>query len=260
MNHDLAPSRVPLDHVIFYAGYHVDELAAFFEQVGFTLTPPGRHNSGSINRLAMLEDQYLEIMGFAEGTPPTVRPELQAMPLGLNGIVAADRPDQPRRSPPEGFLPAVHLERPVSTPQAQGIASFAITNVRDPAPDVRVFLCRHHTPELVWQPHWQRHANAATAVTEVRIATRDPARLHAGLRKVFDIEGHEGATAYDAAGSRVHVLAPGERPSVTVRTADAAAAGRVVRACGVAHTAQAGRIVVPLPQRFPCDLVFGAAA
>lgn len=160
---------VAVDHIVFYAGYELEALAGFLERIGFQLTPLGRHSSGSINRLAMLEGQYIELMAFAEGTPRTVRP--------------------------------------VDTPHAQGVASFTITTVREPAPDARTFMCRHHTPELVWQPAWQLHANGATRVSEVRLPTRDPHKLHAAVRTIFDIPGGLDAAAYDAAGTRVRVVA-----------------------------------------------------
>jgi hypothetical protein len=252
-------TAVPVDHVIFYAGFRLGELASWFERLGFTLTPLGRHNSGSVNRLAMLDGQYLELMGFEEGTPSTVRPELQAMPLGLNGIVAADQPQHVRTAAPEAFLPPVHLERPVATAEAQGVASFTITNVRRQAPDVRVFLCRHHTPELVWQPQWQQHANRAVAVTHLRISTQHPELLHGGLRTVFDIQGGGAAAAYDAAGTTVEVVPPGERSSVTVRTRDLASTMAILRAARVPYTLEARRVVVALPEPYAADLIFAAA-
>jgi hypothetical protein len=252
----VAHTAVPVDHAIFYAGQALDELAAFFERLGFTLTPLGRHSSGSVNRLAILQDQYLELVGFEPGTPPTVRPELQSLPLGLTGIAAADRADYQRRLGRDGLLPARRLERPVDLPGVHGIAAFTNSELRAPAPDVRVFLCRHHTPELVWHPAWQQHANGTAAVTEIAFHTRDPQRLHAALRTAFDLGDTEAGEVYEAHGT---VLRIAERAALTLRTGDLAAARRALEAASVAHTVQDGRAVVALPAPYAVDLVFASA-
>lgn len=256
---ELAHTGVPVDHVIFYAGQALEELASFFERLGFTLTPLGRHSSGSVNRLAILEGQYLELVGFEPGTPPTVRPELQALPLGLTGLAAADRPEYARRTGREGLLPSRRLERPVDMPGLHGLAAFTNTEVREAAADVRVFLCRHHTPQLVWHADWQRHANGVLAVREACFATRDPQRLQAALRTVFDLEAAQDARAFDAQGTLVRIAAAGERAALTLRTGALEATVRMLAAAGVAHEAAQARVRVPLPAPYQADLVFVGA-
>ena len=251
-------SEVAVDHVIFHAGQALDALASFFERVGFTLTPLGRHSSGSVNRLAILDTQYLELVGFEPGTPSTVRPEIQSLPLGLTGLAAADRPEHRRGSDPEGFMPARRLERPVDFPGLHGVASFTNTEVRAQAPDVRVFLCRHHTPELVWHPDWQRHANGVTGVREVGFASRDPQRLHAALRRVFDLAPGQDAACYDAAGTVVRVVPAGARAALLLRTRDPGATLQILKAAGIPHDVVDGSMIVPLPQPYATDLVFTA--
>jgi hypothetical protein len=250
---------VPVDHVVLYAGYELDALASFLERIGFQLTPVGRHSSGSINRLAMLEGQYIELMGFEPGTPRTVRPELQVLPQGLNGIVAADPAGRTRRTGSDGFNPPVHLERPVDTPHAQGIASFTITTVRQSAPDARTFMCRHHTPQLVWHEAWQQHANGATRVSEVRIPTRDPRKLHAAVRTIFDITGDVDAAAYHAAGTCVRVGTHDERGLLAVRARDVGRVAEVLQEAGVPYSTGAqGSLKVALPPPYAVDIVFEA--
>ena len=46
-------------------------------------------------------------------------------------------------------------------------------------PEGRIQFCQHHTPELVWQPHWLKHANRATALTAVILCMEDPAEAAA---------------------------------------------------------------------------------
>lgn len=250
--------EVPVDHVIFHAGQSLGELASFFERLGFTLTPLGRHSSGSVNRLAILGRTYLELVGFEPGTPATVRPEIQSLPLGLTGVAAADRQEHRRASSPDLFLPSRRLERPVDMPGVRGVAAFTNTEVRDPAPDVRVFLCRHHTPELVWHPAWQEHANTVTEVSEVAFRTRDPQALHRVLRTVFDIAGPHDAQAYDAAGTLLRVVPQGGHASLTLRTRDPEAARRIIAGAGIAHGIAPGGVTVTLPGPHATDLVFAA--
>ncbi|MEJ8840265.1 VOC family protein [Ramlibacter sp. AN1133] len=249
-------SDVPLDHVIFYAGQALDALASIFERAGFTLTPLGRHSSGSVNRLAILERQYLELIGFEPGTPATVRPELQSLPLGLSGIALADREDRAGHSGSEAFMPSRRLERPVAMPGVQGLAAFTTTELRHPVPDVRVFLCRHHTPQLVWHPAWQRHANGALAASDMGLHTRDAPGLHAALRTVLDLDPAQEGTVYDAAGTRLRIAAAGERASITLRTHDLDAVRRVLAASGLPHAAGEGRVSVPLPAPYAAEIVF----
>ena len=42
-------------------------------------------------------------------------------------------------------------------------ATFRVTAL-DQAPGARYFVCEHRTPELLWRPEWQAHANGATAI------------------------------------------------------------------------------------------------
>jgi hypothetical protein len=250
-------SEVTVDHVIFYAAEALDELAAFFEDVGFTLTPLGRHNSGSVNRLAILHHQYIELMAFEPGTPAHVRPELRAMAPGLNGIVATDTPQLRRSSDEGGFNPPVELSRPVASAPGEGLARFTITGVREAVPDVRLFLCRHHTPELVWQEDWSKHANGSFALDRIAVATRHSCLLHRALQTVFAFRADARASAYDAAGTRIEVLAHGLRASLSVRTSDLAPVMGRVRRRTLRHTViSPNELALHLPAPYEADLIF----
>lgn len=68
--------------------------------------------------------------------------------------------------------PARALSREVSGGGRSGQARFSVTNLAArTTPGAQVFLCQHHTPELVWLPGLQRHANTATAIAAVAFAT-----------------------------------------------------------------------------------------
>src|SRR4051812_11924337 len=86
-------ARAPVDHVIFYTATQLSQWAAFFSGLGFTLTPLGRHSAGSANHLAVLQDCYIELIGFEDGASPSARPELRVLPVGLSGIAFRGVPD-----------------------------------------------------------------------------------------------------------------------------------------------------------------------
>src|SRR5207248_3267338 len=77
------PTSVPiLDHVVVDVRDRMDEAAAVYRALGFQLTPRGHHTLGSMNHLAMLATDYLELLGFGAGGAS--RPELAPFPIGLN--------------------------------------------------------------------------------------------------------------------------------------------------------------------------------
>lgn len=252
-------SDVPVDHVIFYTGDGLDDLAVFFQAAGFNLTPLGRHDSGSVNRLAILDGQYIELMGFEPGTPITVRPELRTLAPGLNGIVAADRPGLRRNFDADRFKDPVSLTRPVTIAGAGGVARFSITALRDPVPDVRVFLCRHHTPGLVWQDHWKRHANGALDLKQISMATRHPLLLRKALQAAFNLKGDDEAGFFscEAARTRIEVLSSNTRSALAVRTADLESVIERVRRHNLHHVLlKKTELAIPLPAPYEADLIF----
>src|SRR3712207_959854 len=82
----LRPAPV-LDHLVVNVLDRMDDAAALYRRLGFTLTPRGYHTLGSINHLAILGTNYLELVGVpAEGRQ---RLDIMTSPRGLNGLVFA---------------------------------------------------------------------------------------------------------------------------------------------------------------------------
>ena len=257
----IAVSAVHLDHVMFYGGFEMDSLFDFFERVGFFLTPLSHHSTGTVNRLAMLDNQYIEMIGFLPGTPKNVRPEIQAMPLGLNGLAVAEVLGSPRRTHSMAFAEPLLLERPVSTPEVQGIAKFLITHVERTVPDARAFLCRHNTPELLWVKAWMQHPNSAASIAEVHIPTAYGPGFKAVMDSVFDVPDDATSIdkpAYLAQQSIIHIAPSGSRSLLAIRVRDLSQAQRALQESGLTHTAEPGQITVPMPQQLYADLVFRA--
>src|SRR3954469_3929240 len=74
-----------LDHVLVNAPDRLDEAAETYCRLGFTMTPRGYHTLGSMNHLAILGNEYLELIAAAPGE--TRRAEILASPFGLDGLV-----------------------------------------------------------------------------------------------------------------------------------------------------------------------------
>jgi len=251
-----ASSQVPLDHVLIYGGFQLDGLCDFFEKAGFVLTPLGKHNYGSVNRLAVLDHQYIELIGFLEGTPDDVRPEVQALPLGLNGLAAGDLPGYDRKTGGKAFAEALHLERVIDTDIVKGVARFTITHVKEPVRDARAFLCRHHTPDLLWVKEWMQHANSASSIKEVLVPTRFGPQFRKVVDAVFDVNTEDGG-ATCCAGDTIVRIAPAEAPgSVTILAPDLDAAVAVFRNAGLSHEIEADRVRLPLPECYRSELIF----
>jgi hypothetical protein len=174
-------SAVALDHV-GVAAPDLAPLAAAYERLGFTLSPvaqqsgrraPGQpvEQFGSGNRCAFLRHGYIELIAILD-------PGLHILALAMQDEEA--NLDRLRRAglPVPGVA---YLERPVEP--GGPIAQFARLPLPD-APEGRLQLIRHLTPELVWQPRWMDHANGAVALESVLLTSANPAGTAARLSRL----------------------------------------------------------------------------
>jgi len=192
----IPPTAVALDHV-GVAARDLGTLAAAYERLGFTLSPVAQQSGrrapglpverfGSGNRCAFLRHGYIELIAILD-------PDL--FDNGLNGwlarypglhILALAMQDEEAnldRLRRAGLpVPGVaYLERPVEP--GGPIAQFARLPLPD-APEGRLQLIRHLTPELVWQPRWMDHANGAVALESVLLTSANPAGTAARLSRL----------------------------------------------------------------------------
>lgn len=174
-----------IDHLVVDVRDRFEEGQRRYRALGFELTPIGRHSLGSSNTLAVFGRDYIELLGV-EHPGGALRPDLEAFPIGLNGLVfrgrdaAALQARQQSRGVPVGGV--VAFFRPVVlTDGTRGDAKFQTVRLDMAAAfDGRTYWCEHLTPELVWHAPWQAHPNGATGITRVVLAVRDPMR-QAGL-------------------------------------------------------------------------------
>lgn len=266
--------RAELDHAVINVLYDMDRAQRQFEEIGFTVTPRGYHSLGSINHLMIFGTDYLELIGLPEGIE-TPRPEIADSPIGLTGLVFKS-PDVDATfahlqaidmagAPPKAFY------RPVSLPGGEQDARFRTVAVKPGIfPAGRVYFCEHGTPELVWRPEWQAHANRGRRMPEyviVSVAPDREAERYGHLLDVTDAGGDRHQATVEIAGARLAILSPeryGERygplaatmdgrPSifgaVVIETGDVSAIGDLIAGLAAPPPAriEPGRVTVRLP-------------
>jgi len=193
----MTETALALDHVGICAR-ELGPMTAAFEALGFTLSPiaqqSGRRTPQSEverfstgNRCAFLKHGYIELLAILEpGLFDNKLGEFIARYEGLH-ILAMGMDDAEAnlaRMQRAGIpIPGVaHLERPVDKPDGPR-AKFARLPYPD-APEGRLQLIRHLTPELIWQDRWMDHANQAEALTELLLVSAEPAVSAARLSKL----------------------------------------------------------------------------
>ncbi|WP_342755453.1 VOC family protein [Pantoea sp. MBD-2R] len=205
-----------LDHAVINVADRLDEAATLFRRLGFQLTARGNHSLGSSNHLAVLGENYLELLGYEPGAAD-LRKAIWTSPPGLNGLVwktqNADEVWQHLRErglesdQPEQFY------RPVTLPDGQEKqARFCTVRLKNGAvANGRSFFCQHLTPDAVWQHAWQRHPNGAANITDFVIAASDPffaAEVYSQLFGAEWIKRTEGGAELAAGVARVRFLKP----------------------------------------------------
>lgn len=200
-----------IDHPLL-AVHDLDAAAGRAEALGFTLNPRHGHPWGTDNRLLLLRDNFIELIGIA-------RPE-QTGYADANGfrfarliearldlgegiaMLALDSEAMARdhaRVAARGFdpWPPVEFRRLAHLPGGDVEVGVALNVLHDPErPFLTQFLCQQLRPELFRvDPALERHANTATSITDVWYLSADPdgdighfRRIH-GARAVAEVEG-----------------------------------------------------------------------
>jgi hypothetical protein len=250
---------IALDHAGLM-GPDIAALHAQYQALGFTLTPLARQSGrlqadgpvvqwGTANRCAMLRDGYIELLGIVDpAAPPNGCDAFIARYAGMHILALAidDEAAALARLRRAGIDIAgvLHLVRPVDSADPDGPqARFARLPLPN-APEGRIQLIRHLTPEAIWQERFMVHANRAVGLDAVIMAVPDPAETAARFSKLAGmpvLPDPAGGYMLDLSRGRVRILTaealgavlPGVVPPVlpfmagmVVRTDDAAATVR----------------------------------
>jgi hypothetical protein len=192
-----APSgTTELDHAVIMVRDRLEQAAPHFERQGYTLSETEIHNLGSWNRLIVLDHAYVELLGWPPGKPPA-RKEIADSPLGLEALVLrtddAQATYERLRTAGYAVNPVQVLTRPAKVDGQVVEARFhTVRFAEQPIPGIRLYFCRHLTPQCVWQPALMKHANGARSVVEVAAVAPDPAALAARFADVADTAARPG--------------------------------------------------------------------
>jgi hypothetical protein len=186
------------DHAVILVR-SLDQAAATWQRLGFTLAPRGTHSAhlGTGNHTIMLDPDYIELMGVLTPTGhnapsraflATRGDGIERMALTTTDAAAGTAAARARGGATGEPL---HFERPVDLPGGRtGAAKFSIFEwppTEAPA-GLRLFACQHHTRDTVWLPHLMKHANGARHLRQVLVVAPDPAAEAALLAKMIDSE------------------------------------------------------------------------
>lgn len=271
-----------LDHAVVNVRDQMDRAVEIYRRLGFYLTERGYHTLGSINHLAVLEHDYIELIGFEPNTA-NVRTDILRYPCGLNALVfrmsAANSVYAELQNSGVPAEPPIAFSRPVAVDGSNQDARFQTVRLAtDAIAGGRVYFCQHLTPELVWRPEWQRHANGAVALTRAVLVSADPPRAVAIFRRMFGdpmvstdrngaiisckrfrievvpadgLAGAFGPNTPEADGRSDYMAA------ISVRTQYLDKAEAALSAGGINHTRFAdGRIVVPASETMNVTIEF----
>jgi len=177
----MSASATTLDHVGICAR-DAGPLHARFAALGFTLTPLARQSNdrgplATGNRCAFFRQGYLELLAILEpGLPDNGLGALldrhegmRILALGMDDAAANLARLLAAGLPVPGIAP---LARPCDDPEGR-LARFERLPLPD-APEGRVQLVRHLTPELLWQERWMSHPNRVVALEEAFILADSP--------------------------------------------------------------------------------------
>ncbi|HYH38840.1 MAG TPA: VOC family protein [Azospirillum sp.] len=204
-----------IDHLVI-AVRDLDRAREAYAKLGFTLTARGRHTElKSANHTIMFADDYVELLAIEEPNPATAAwSEFLKTREGLAAaaLKTADARAAQAELAAAGLSggEAVDFGRPVDLPEGRRDARFTITQVAPAAtPGGRMFLCQHHTRDVVWRPEYLTHENGATALAALIVAADDPEAVAGPYATLFGTHVEpRGAIRVVQTGAAPIVVAP----------------------------------------------------
>jgi hypothetical protein len=167
--------------------------AAQWERIGFQLTPVSRQRGAvpghegfqpwaTANRCAILRNTYLELIGVVDAAAFNPWARFIAKNEGLHILALRCRDAESVHASlcarTDALLPPVERERVLDVDGAERTMHFRNIFSRDDSwPEARYLVIQHQTPEFLWQPRYQRHANGAVDLVAVTFVADDPSTL-----------------------------------------------------------------------------------
>lgn len=181
-----------LDHLLIVA-HDLETARRTYERLGFRAAPRGRHIGwGTANYCLMLEHDYLELLGivdesqFLNGLDETLATRgegLSAAAFVGNDLARSARllgEAKVRVGEPQD------LKRTIEAPDGELLPRFQLLHLpREATPGLPAFICKHHTPELVWQRGWSDQPNGARRIAGLTVIVDDPGAVAVPYADIF---------------------------------------------------------------------------
>lgn len=214
-----------LDHPLI-AVHDINAIRDRLIEIGFNMTPIGKHPWGTSTSLAMFKGCLIEIMGIYDETL------IDEVPAGdfhfgrhvfehlqkregvaltalhsTNSVAEADFAEE------AGFQVSGHLEfgRDVTLPDGStGRTKTTLAVLPDKAhPRLSFFLCQQHRPELIYVPSWLDHPNSVCGYAGASLLVRD-GDLKTLATKFSGLYGTarpcDGGVVFDTANGKMRLM------------------------------------------------------
>lgn len=189
------------------AVHDLDAAAAFYEELGFILTPLSMHKGsmnpgepevpyGTGNRCAIFPKNYLEILAHVDKDKydfgmTEYLSRFEGAHIICFGCGSAETVHD--RVTKEGFTTSgvIPLKRNVDTPDGERTAKFDCVHFpKDATPEGLIQAAHHRTPEHIHQDRYLGHPNGVVALSEVFLCVEDPDAFEARYAKFTGIEAN----------------------------------------------------------------------
>ena len=281
-----------IDHLVL-ASHSLEQQAAFYTRLGFTVGARNAHSWGTQNHIVQLHGGFLELIGLGEGfsAPPSGEPvarfagflaEYLKQREGLAMLALQSRDAEKDQaafeaagiSAAELFRFGRKATRPDGSPVDVG---FALAFARSPhIMDAGFFVCQNLHPENFWNKAQQVHRNGALGIAGAIMVAENPSD-HAEFLAPFTGQREMTATSMgleiDTGGGVLEVLTPlayifrtGLAPpradhtpafaAYRVAVADVGVARRVLDEAAVVHGSHGAAAVVAPEQGFGVAILF----
>lgn len=184
-----------LDHLVIGV-LDLEAARTAYARLGFQVSEPMHHSTGTSNHLIMFRGNFLELLGNLHRVEAGARFDsvraMDRMVRKREGVIAtAFRSEDAERDYAElvadGFLmsPVASFTRGVTLPDgSSGEVYCSVTLSHAPEhPRLNLFVSHQHRPQFVWIEDWQRHPNGACEMVKVVYSARRPQEIANLLEK-----------------------------------------------------------------------------
>jgi len=283
-----------IDHLVL-AVRDLPKARAFYEALGFTLTPRAEHPWGTANHLAQFQGCFLEILGIADAAkiPPHKAGEFSfgahnrdflGRSEGMSMLVFQSH--DARRDQAEFAAAGLATYAPFDFGREAKLpdggtarVAFSLAFVTDPRmPESAFFTCQQHAPKYFWKREYQSHANGARTIAEAIMVAPDPPALAEFFTKLQGAESvrcSDGALAVATARGKIVVATPAAfaarfgEPSggpaaphfaaFRIAGVDAAAEAARLSAARIPYRRAEGAVQVPASAAFGVSIEFASS-